>query len=623
MGTGVSQECGVPAGRRAARQTAALLLTALLAAALASPAAGADGEVDRREADAQFRAALDQVAAECERQGLATEASLTRAWYVPRDPRRSYLFLPQGDDPARPPAAANPKVRRWYADWTEARRAQAKRLFWLALQAAKGGDEATAYQLLHEVLHEDPEHEGARWELGYERVDRSWQRPARKDARRRDRAAHPLFGWSSNQYSVVDSEHFRVTTNLHARAARDAAAYLERVHAAWQQAFYEYWTVPGRLAQRLAGLSVPLGPDRVFDVVLFKNRDEYLRQLRRAEPQVEQSVGYYSRAHRMAMFYADEGAARATWVHEATHQFFQESGEAITQVGEQANFWVVEAVALYMESLAEHPGYVTVGGADAHRLQFARYRRLSQGFYVPLETLAGYGRRQLQQDPHLAELYSQCAGLAHGFLDTGPSEDRQAFRRYLRLVYRGAAQPATLAAELGRSFADLDQQYLDSLAVTDADLAFVDRRAASLCLAHTQVTDAGLAGLVDLGRLTWLDLSFTSAGDAAAALLAGAPKLDQLSLEGTRITAEALRTVSQLRQLEELDLSHTAVDDAALERLTALPRLKILWLTGTQVTDAGLPALAGLRNLEQLDVSDTAVTADGLARLRKRMPRLK
>ncbi|MCU0959202.1 MAG: hypothetical protein MUF48_03785 [Pirellulaceae bacterium] len=621
MGTCVGVECGVPAGRRAAWRAARLLLPLVLT--LQGQSAWAHVTVDRAGGDTEFRAELDRLAARCDEVGLAAEASITRSWFVQRDPRRHYLFLPLADDPTRPAAGAALPVRQWHAEFAEIRGAQARRLFVLAQQAADAGDEPAAYRLLHEVLHEDPQHAEARRVLGYVRLERGWQRPARKDTRRRNRTAHPLFGWPSNQYWVVDSQHFSVTTNLNVRAARAAAGYLERVHAAWQQLFYEYWTVPGRLAQRLAGQDASLGPARAFDVVLFKNRDEYVRQLSRAETQIEQSVGYYSREHKTAMFYAGEDAARATWVHEATHQFFQESGEAIAQVGEQSNFWVVEAVALYMESLAEHPGYVTTGGADAHRLQFARYRLLSQGFYVPLETLAGYGRPQLQRDPKLAELYSQCAGLAHGFLDTGPAEDRRAFRKYLRLVYRGAAQPPTLAAEFGQSFADLDNRYRASLDVTDADLAFVDRRARSLCLAHTQVTDAGLSQLRGLDQLTWLDFSFTSAGDAAVAPLAESPQLDQLSLEATRITPESLQVVAQLRQLEELDLSRTAIDDAALAQLANLSRLKILWLTGTQVTDAGLPALAALRNLEQLDVSDTAATDEGLAGLRKRLPNLK
>ena len=64
----------------------------------------------------------------------------------------------------------------------------------------------------------------------------------------------------------------------------------------------------------------------------------------------------------------------------------------------------------------------------------------------------------------------------------------------------------------------------------------MDRRARNLCLAHTQVTDAGLSRLRGLNQLLWLDLSFTEAGDAGLASFAESQQLNQLSLEKTRIT---------------------------------------------------------------------------------------
>ena len=60
--------------------------------------------------------------------------------------------------------------------------------------------------------------------------------------------------------------------------------------------------------------------------MLFRDRDEYVRQLSRAEPRIEISVGYYSQQHQKAFFYAGDDAVRDTWVHESTHQFFQETG---------------------------------------------------------------------------------------------------------------------------------------------------------------------------------------------------------------------------------------------------------------------------------------------------------
>ena len=323
-------------------------------------------------------------------------------------------------------------------------------------QQAESGEEGAAFRLLHELLREDPDHAEARRILGYARGERDWRRPIRRPKLQRNRSAHPLLGWPADQYWVVDSEHFEVSTNLNARAARQVADYLERVHAAWQQLFYEYWTVPGRLAARFRGEDVSLGPDRTFDVVLFKDRDDYVDQLSRSEPQIELSVGYYAQSHKIAFFYAGDDSARTTWVHEATHQFFQESGEVAPMVGERSNFWVVEGVALYMESLADHGGYSTTGGVDADRLQYARYRRLNEDYYVPLETLVEYGASRLQKDADLPKLYSQCAGLAHFFLDTERSKQHRPFINYLRTVYRGVGQLQTLSGECGKSYGELD-----------------------------------------------------------------------------------------------------------------------------------------------------------------------
>ncbi len=578
---------------------------------------------DRGPGDAQFRAALTALAAKCGELGLPDAAAKTGAWFVRRDPRRHYLFLPPADESARPAADATPLLAQWHARFAELRRQQAERLFDLARIQAEAGNEGEAYRLLHEVLREDPDHAETRRVLNYARGDRGWRHPVPRPKPRRNRATHPCSVGPviSTGWWIASTSRSRRTCSV--RAGRQVADYLERVHSAWQQLFYEYWTVPGRLAARFRGEDVSLGPARTFDVVLFKDRDEYVQQLSRSEPQIEVSIGYYSQSHKMAFFYAGDDSARTTWVHEVTHQFFQESGEVAPKVGERSNFWVVEGVALYMESLADHDGYFTVGGVDADRLQYARYRCLNEDYYVPLEKLVGYGREQLQKDAYLAKLYSQCAGLTHCFLDVNHGERMRPFIAYLRSVYRGVGQPQTLSSELRTAYAELDQQYRASLKVTDDDLAYVDPRVQNLCLGHTQVTDAGLARLSGMERLLWLDLSFTETGDAGLARFASAQKLNQLSLEKTRITAAALETVGTFRQLEELDLSQTAVGDDDLPRLAGLTRLKALWLTGTGTTDRGLTSLAALRNLEQLDVTNTAVTPAGLASLKRRLPKLK
>ena len=81
-----------------------------------------------------------------------------------------------------------------------------------------------------------------------------------------------------------------------------------------------------------------------------------------------------------------------------------------------------------MESLIDRQRYATTGGADAERLQFARFRGLSEGFYVPLDQLVDKGREQLQNDSDLSKLYAQAAGLSHFFMH---AEDGRRMRPFL------------------------------------------------------------------------------------------------------------------------------------------------------------------------------------------------
>lgn len=586
---------------------------------LGSASVGANVSAERREADETFQAEMAALAAKCDEVGLEEQGRISRQWHIPRDPRRHYFFFPFEADLAEPPRGASQLVTYWHEKFMECRRQQAARLFDVARQAVEIGDEAAAYRLLHEVLHEDPAHQQARRILGYLEGRLGRYRPERRP----NRGPHPLFGWPSDRYWQIESEHFRVTTNLNAHIGRDVARYLERVYAVWRQLFYQYWSVPGRLTARFRGEQRSLGPDHVFSVVLFRDRDEYVRQLGIAEPQIGISVGYYSRKHETAFFYAGDDTARTTWIHESTHQFFQENGTAVSLVGEQKNFWVVEGVALYMESLVDHVQYATTGGADAERLQFARFRKLSQKYYVPLAQLVSYGRERMQQDPKIRALYSQTAGLTHYLMHGADGRWMAPFMQYMKAVYSGMAQVETLARETGQQYERLDQGYCEYLNVTDADLGFVEPGVKKLCLAHTKVTDDGLATLPDVSELDWLDLSFTSISNEGFAHVAAARKLKQLNLEQTRITDDALDTIAGFKDLEELDLSQTAITDKGLKKLSRLGRLKILWLTGTQITNRGLSALTSLRNLELLDVQSTDVTPTAYDQLRRRLPDLR
>jgi len=313
-----------------------------------------------------------------------------------------------------------------------------------------------------------------------------------------------------------------------------------------------------------------------------------------------------------------------TWRHEIAHQLFQESEQTPPGVGLKSNIWAAEAAALYFESLRKWDGYYTIGGKDADRLQFARYRILRDDFLMPLDQLAPLGRDELQKHAEIRKLYGQSAAIAHLLLDGRDGRYAEGFVDFLGLLYGGRAGPDALFQRLKLRGVDLDAELREYLQVTDDELGKWPsvEPCRNLSLGRTAVTDVGLKYLAGARRLEWLDLSFTSASDQGLAVFRDATKLKQLFLERTKVSDAGLEIVATFRDLEELDLSHTAISDRGLAQLANLKRLQKLYLTGCSIGDAGLVNLKSLKQLDTLEVSETMVTPAGLADLRRALPKL-
>lgn len=567
---------------------------------------------------AGFSEQLAQLADKCDELKLADQASITRSWLVQRGTDRRYLFVEREIDPHLPTGDAPEFVKLWHRKFVQLREDYAKSLFGLAVETAEGGDGTTAYQLLYEVLHHDPKHSEARrvLELGSSASNRIARRPGTR--------THPEFGWQRGRYWQIESEHYRITTNASADAGVDLARKLEDFHAVWQQVFFRYWSADASLAERLRGGNVRLGTRKKLSVVLFADREAYVKQLERFEPQIAMSLGYYMKGEQTAFFYAGDESVEPTWYHEATHQLFQELGDSVADVGEISNFWIVEGIAVYMESLVVHDGYATLGGVDAERLQYARVRALTGNFYLPLSDLVRMGREDLQRHQDIRHIYTQAAGLSHFLMDGSSQPYRQAAVDFITMLYLGRAGPNTLAARCGVPLETLDEEYRIFLNVRDDDLKHLNppKVVKNLALGRTEVTDAGIKRLTEFTSLEWLDVSFTKTTDEGIANIDRATRLRRLNLEGTAITDKSLEIISRFSQLEELDLSGTKITDAGIARLQDLKRLKVLWLTGTQVGDECLERLRTLTQLEFLEVSDTHVTSDALAKLKTALPQL-
>jgi hypothetical protein len=143
--------------------------------------------------------------------------------------------------------------------------------------------------------------------------------------------------------------------------------------------------------------------------------------------------------------------------------------------------------------------------------------------------------------------------------------------------------------------------FLGQVAVTEKGLAHLReiRTLELLCVQSSKVTADGVKALVGIENLKSLTLSATALGQDGFRLLAGMTGLEYLSLESTKAT--------------DADVAHLAV-------LAKLTHLDLGYNSG--VTDAGLKHLTGLRRLAGLRLYETKVTDDGVAELKRSLPKL-
>jgi len=217
------------------------------------------------------------------------------------------------------------------------------------------------------------------------------------------------------------------------------------------------------------------------------------------QPRIDKTLGIYFDSLRQSHFFYGPEQDTGTLYHEAVHQLFQEAtGPAqkrtTSQLAAQANAWVVEGVACYFESLAEHSigghsirgqssngpsidgqpipmtggvqplgKFFRIGTPSAGRLPAARHRQLIDSFYIPLQELSALSTRDLRQHEQIAKLYSQAAGVATFLMHYRGGTYRQPLIQYLRAVYAGRDKPTTLMEVTGQSFKRLDEQYGDFL----------------------------------------------------------------------------------------------------------------------------------------------------------------
>ncbi|MDZ4848637.1 MAG: DUF1570 domain-containing protein [Pirellulaceae bacterium] len=459
--------------------------------------------------------------------------------------------------------------------------------------------------------------------------------PLKFDHLSRTTQRHPVVGWAPGSYTITQSPHFILSTQGSTKQAAEVAKLCEQTYAIWKQVFFTCWSNSMELQQALAtGQSLPEPNDARFQIVLFRNRETYIKQLQQLEPNVAVSTGYFSPNLKTVFCYWDEATSTPTLRHELTHQFFSQALRGASPTLEElpSDFWIVEGVALYMESIqiehAENADIARLGGWDAPRLQPARYRRLHDETWIPWDDFRRANNERFRTGADIQQWYSQAAGLTHFWMD-GNSESRQAFLNYVMSVYQGIPKLDSLPE--ARDDAALRQSYDRFLMMPEAVASDFNPSPTvkEIVLSRCPITSSQLLEWPESSRtLDWLDASFSKIDDTLfTAPISNSKKpwdVRRLNVESTSITDASLPIIAKMPRLEELDLSRCGITDSGLEVLRGNKTLKTLWLTGNPaITDHGLEVLGSLPRLELTDLTATSITEEGWKQLLSKSPRLR
>jgi internalin A len=109
----------------------------------------------------------------------------------------------------------------------------------------------------------------------------------------------------------------------------------------------------------------------------------------------------------------------------------------------------------------------------------------------------------------------------------------------------------------------------------------------------SQISDAGMAHLAGLTKLTTLHFSDGGLGDASLQIFGRLPELRSLSLQGNSFSDDGLKHLAALKQLRSLwiGMNRRRITDAGAEHLMRLTELKELDVQGAQLSDALLAQL--------------------------------
>lgn len=555
--------------------------------------------ISREEIDQGFQQQLQELIKWCDEQGLKQEKSETARTLFVRDSQRQYIFLPDG------PANYSPDSldESWRKQLESLREKYADSLFDLSKRLAKNDVGAPAYQLLHEVLYWNPNHVAAREALGHRRVDDGWQAYSERLTVRDAPKAHAELNWPARSYKLVTTENFEIASQADEETTRLLAEQLQRWQWVWRQVCFDYWSSPVAVRSWIEGKSKARQATKKYRVVFFRDKEQYVNELEKYVPGVGISTGFYSDQLRLSFFYASQGSPDlATWRHELTHQLFKETIRTRSSPFTDEQLWLGEGIAMYFEGLYDFGEFVTLGGFDTQRLQYARLRALKDRSYLPFADLSGMSQSELQSHPDVRQLYSQAAGVTQFLMTAEAGRYRAGLIEYLKLFYTGKPKPEVWAKSVGLKAEEIDRRYPEFLQVGAGQVArdlIAPTAIEELALPEGKLNQEDMARLGEGTQLRWLDLSKAKIEGGVVSPLAGCEKLAELDLSGLKLSADDFQALGELKAL------------------------KILSLAGVEISEENFQALAALESLEQLDLTGSQLSDEWLSRLSQTRPKLK
>jgi hypothetical protein len=383
-------------------------------------------------------------------------------------------------------------------------------LYILCRKALRAGYPSYAFQILEEVVRQNPDHAIARKILGFKLRGKEWVTPFANEQMEKGNVWDETFGWLPKDHLAkykagkrwcngrwmsaeqeaeicrdfrhawqVRTDHYLVRTNYSLERGVEIAKKLEQFHDFFMQTFAAFFSTPDqmtKLFQTAGSTSTLQSRSRPYRVDYFRTRDEYVQRLIKKVPQIRITNGLYFTGDRVAYFYYDPQMPNEdTLFHEATHQLFYENDRKDRAVAMDANFWIVEGIACYMESYHVEKGQSIVGDPKHARILAARHRVVVDNYYVPLERFAEMGMVAFQSSHEITKNYSQAAGLAHFFMLYEGGRYRDALTEHLSEIYRAGPRQRFAVRSLAEltkvPFSVLDQQYEEYMRLLPAAIS--------------------------------------------------------------------------------------------------------------------------------------------------------